>query len=154
MLRINAPNANPYQALSLVERLLSLSNMRVKEGQIHRALVEGGACEFLAHVLHYTGALDSKDRGLWRAKGLAMTCLGNIIERMNKEQLSSWVKEEMITSVVAIKEEEEVPLVQKGQAIFLLQRYTLAADRLGVQHFHREDTSNMAEEFRNRNSGD
>ncbi|KAG8928097.1 hypothetical protein FRC01_006464 [Tulasnella sp. 417] len=149
IVRLDAPTTNPYEPLGLVERLLWLSNAKVMKEQTHRALVDGGGCEFLVQALHYRGVLSSDDRGLWRARGLAMTCLGNIIERMNKEQFSNRVKEDMIASVVAIKEDKEVPLVQKGQAIFLLQRYTLAADRLGLQPFHREDISNMAEEFRN-----
>lgn len=154
MLRLNSPSPNPYEPLGLVERLLWLSNIRVKEEKIHRALVEGCACEFLGHALKYTGNLEPGDRGLWRAKGLTMTCLGNMIERMDKEQFCDCVQEEMVTSVVAIKEDGAVPLVQKGQAIFLLQRYTLAADRVGVQPFYREDTSNMAEEFRNADPDD
>ncbi|KAG8928094.1 hypothetical protein FRC01_006461 [Tulasnella sp. 417] len=147
--RLDSPTGNPYEPLGLVERLLWLSNTRKRAGKIHLALVDGGACEFLAHALNYSGNLNPDDRGLWRAKGLAMTCLGNIIERMNKEQFCNCMKEEMIASVVAIKKNAAAPLVQKGQAIFLLQRYTVAADHLGVQPFHREDTSNMAEEFRN-----
>ncbi|KAG8922973.1 hypothetical protein FRC01_013381 [Tulasnella sp. 417] len=147
--RLDSSTANPYEPLGLVERLLSLSNAKVMKEQICHALSNGGACEFLARALHHTGVLSSDDRGLWRAKGLAMTCLGNIIERMNEEQFSSCIKEEMIALVVTIKEDGKVPLVQKGQAIFLLQRYTLAADRFGVRPFHREDTSNTAEEFQN-----
>ncbi|KAG8915709.1 hypothetical protein FRC00_001081 [Tulasnella sp. 408] len=154
MLKLDSPNPNPYEPLGLVERLLWLSNVKMNEEQIHLALIGGRAWELLARALKHTGSLDPDDRGLWRAKGLAMTCLGNIIERMDKEQLCDCVQEEMIACVVAIKEDATVPLVQKGQAIFLLQRYTLAADRLRVQPFHREDTSNMAEEYRNANPDD
>lgn len=144
MVRLDSPNASsPYKPLGLVERLLSLSNMKMMEEQTHHALVGGSACEFLAHSLKYTGGLAAGDRGLWRAKGLAMTCLGNIVERMDKEQFCNCINEEMVACIVAIKKDQEVPLVQKGQAIFLLQRYTLAADRLGVQPFHREATSSM-----------
>ncbi|KAG8915706.1 hypothetical protein FRC00_001078 [Tulasnella sp. 408] len=154
MAQLNSRNTYSYKPLALVERLLWLSNVKKMEEQIHRALVEGRACECLAHALTYTGGLDPDDRGLWRAKGLAMTCLGNIIERMNKEQFCNCIREEIIASVVAIKEDAAAPLVQKGQAILLLQRYTLAADRLGVQPSHREDTSNVAEEFRGVDPGD
>ncbi|KAG8937689.1 hypothetical protein FRC00_002373 [Tulasnella sp. 408] len=83
-----------------------------------------------------------------------MTCLGNIIERMDEGQLCDCVQEEMVASIVAIKGNATVPLVQKGQAILLLQRYTLAADRVGVEPFYREETSNIAEEFRNADSDD
>ncbi|KAG8937691.1 hypothetical protein FRC00_002375 [Tulasnella sp. 408] len=148
MVQLDSPNAYPYAPLGLVERLLSLSNMEIMQEQIHRALVDGGACEFLAHALNHTGGLDAGDRGLWRAKGLAMTCLGNIVERMDKEQFCNRIKKEMIACVVAIKEGGEVPLVQKGQAIFLLQRYTLTVDRLEVQTFHREATESMTKDTR------
>ncbi|KAG8928096.1 hypothetical protein FRC01_006463 [Tulasnella sp. 417] len=144
--RPDSPNTSPYEPLGPVGRLLGLSNMKMMEEQIHLALVDGGACEFLAHILNYVGDLDPEDRGLWRAKGLAMTCLGNIVERMNKKQFCHCVNKDMIRTAVAIKDAAGVPLVQKGQAIFLLQRYTMKADRLGVEPYHREDTSNMAEE--------
>ncbi|KAG9048545.1 hypothetical protein FS837_012614 [Tulasnella sp. UAMH 9824] len=149
MVQLDSPKASsPYEPLGLVEHLLSLSNSKMMGEQIHRALVDGSACEFLAHSLDYSGGLDASDRGLWRAKGLAMTCLGNLVERMDKEQFCNRIKKEMITRVIAIKEDGEVPLVQKGQAIFLLQRYTLAADRLGVQPFHREAPLSTAEDAR------
>ncbi|KIO18310.1 hypothetical protein M407DRAFT_32017 [Tulasnella calospora MUT 4182] len=158
LVRLNSCKQFEYGPLDLVNRLLWLSNVETMKDQIHRALVEGGACEFLTQTLNHrprdaSDASDAWDRGLWRAKGLAMTCLGNIVERMNKEQFCNYLKEEMIVSVVAIKEDAAVPLVQKGQAIFLLQRYTLAADRSGVQPFYRENTSNMTEEYRSADPG-
>lgn len=151
--RLDSPGTSPYEPFGLVERLLWLSNMKTMEEQIHLALVDGGACEFLAYTLKYVRDLDPEDRGLWRVKGLAMTCLGNIVEKMNEQQLSNCIKKEMIDSVVAIKEDAVVPMVQKGQAIFLLQRYTVATDRFGIEPFHREDPSNVAKDFRNANPG-
>ncbi|KAG9048547.1 hypothetical protein FS837_012616 [Tulasnella sp. UAMH 9824] len=141
VVRLNSSNGNLYEPLGLVERLLWLSNTEAAENKIHLALVDGGACEFLAKALNYTGDLARDDRGLWRAKGLAITCLGNIVEMMNREQFFNCINGGMIHSVVAIKEDAAAPLVQRGQAIFLLQRYTLTADRLGVRAFHREDPS-------------
>ncbi|KAG8922974.1 hypothetical protein FRC01_013382 [Tulasnella sp. 417] len=146
--QLNSSGTNPYEPLKLVERLLWLSNTKSPledSEQIHRALVMGGACGFLTYVLSHTGALDPQDRGLWRAKGLAMTCLGNLIERMGREECHKSITKEMINAVVATKEDEGVPLVQRGQAIFTLQRYTVAADRCGIQPYYREDTSNMVE---------
>ncbi|KAG9048543.1 hypothetical protein FS837_012612 [Tulasnella sp. UAMH 9824] len=116
--------------------------------QIHRALVKGDACAFLAKVVSYSGNLDPQDRGLWRAKGLAMTCLGNIIERMDTEQLRDHITQEMIDAVVMIREDEDVPELPKGQAILLLKRYTWAANSRGIRPFYSEDTSNLAEEFK------
>lgn len=122
--------------------------------QIHWTLVEADTCTFLTYVLSYNMDQDPPDRGLWRAKGLAMTCLGNIIERMDAAQLDQHVTEEMVRTVVSIKNHEDVPTVQKGQAIFTLQRYTLAADRWSIRPFYREDPSNMEEEFRNADEDD
>lgn len=93
---------------------------------IYRAMVNGGACGFLVRALSYTGGLAPQDRGLWRAKGLAVTCFGNIVERMNPRQLGKHITQEMIDAVEAFKEREDAPLVQKGQAIYTLQRYTKA----------------------------
>lgn len=152
ILELESSSTKPYEPLNLVERLLWLSNPPIIKPAVHRALVNGGSCAFLAHILSYTGDLDPQDRGLWRAKGLAMTCLGNIVERMNHEQLRSRISKEMIDAVVAIKEDGDVPLVQRGQAIFMLQRYTLAADCYGVQPYYREDVSTMADESRSVNA--
>lgn len=137
IVQLESPNENPYRALDLLEGLLWLSNKEATAA--HSALIDGDACTYLTHALHYTWETNPGDRGIWRAKGLAMTCLGNAIEKMNREQLLNCIKKEMIASVVAIRDDPAVPLVQKGQAIFVLQRYTLAADRFGVQPFHRQD---------------
>ncbi|KAG8955186.1 hypothetical protein FRC04_009644 [Tulasnella sp. 424] len=126
---------NPYKPLRLVERLLWMSNIPPRAAameQIHRAMVNGGG-------------LAPQDRGLWRVKGLAVTCFGNIVERMNPRQLDKHITEDMFDAVVAFKEREDAPLVQKGQAIYTLQRYSKAADRWGSQPYYRE-TTNVAEE--------
>lgn len=154
MFEFEASNTNPYQSLALVERLLWLSNLPIIKYEVHCAMFDGGACAFLARAISYTGELDPQDRGLWRAKGLAMTCLGNIIEMMNAEQLRNLISKEMIDAVVALKENENVPLVQKGQAIFMLKRYTLAADRCGIQPLYREDVSRTADESWSFDAGD
>ncbi|KIO23661.1 hypothetical protein M407DRAFT_244698, partial [Tulasnella calospora MUT 4182] len=71
-----------------------------------------------------------------------MTCLGNILEKMDWMQLHDHITAEMIDIVVKIKVDGDSPMVQKGQAIFLLQRYTLVADRYGIEPYYREDISN------------
>ncbi|KAG9025416.1 hypothetical protein FS837_004939 [Tulasnella sp. UAMH 9824] len=147
-LKLNSPGArNVYEPLALVESLLWLSNQTADAeifGRVHRILVKGDACKFLGQVISSSnGDLDPEDRGLWRIKGLTMTCIGNIIERMGEEDLRDHVSKEVIDSVVAIKEKGVTPIVQKGQAIFMLQRYTLQADRWHVDPYYREDTSNM-----------
>ncbi|KAG8975948.1 hypothetical protein FRC05_004879 [Tulasnella sp. 425] len=137
-IQLDSPEVTPYKALGLVERLLWISNIRmIEKEQAHRVLVDGGACEFLARALQ--GDPTTQDRGLWRAKGLAMTCLGNIVEMMNEEQCREHVTKEMVESIVAIKEHGDVPLVQKGQAIFTLQRYTLVAERWAIQPYYHEN---------------
>lgn len=111
----------------------------IKKEQAHRTLVVGGACGFLACVLQpRKWDPTTQDRGLWRAKGLAMTCLGNIIEMMDEEECREHVTKKMVESIVAIKQHGDVPLVQKGQAIFTLQRYTLVAECWGIQPYYRE----------------
>lgn len=127
-----------------MERLLWMSNIPPRAAameQIHRAMVNGGACGFLIRALSYTGGLAPQDRGLWRVKGLAVTCFGNIVERMNPRQLDKHITEDMFDAVVAFKEHEDAPLVQKGQAIYTLQRYSEAADRWGCQPYYREATN-------------
>lgn len=146
--KLNSPGArNIYEPLALVESLLWLSNQNADAdifGQVHRILIKGDACTFLGQVISSSnGGLDPEDRGLWRVKGLAMTCIGNIIERMGEEEIHDHVPKDVIDSVVAIKENGTTPLVQKGQAIFMLQRYTLTADRWHVNPYYRENTSNM-----------
>ncbi|KAG8955195.1 hypothetical protein FRC04_009653 [Tulasnella sp. 424] len=154
IVKLESSSTKPYEPLNLVERLLWLSNPPIIKPAVLHAVVNGGSCAFLARTLSYTGDLDPQDRGLWRAKGLAITCLGNIVERMNHEQLRSRISKEMIDAVVEIKEDGDAPLVQRGQAIFMLQRYTLAADRYGVQPYYREDVSTMADASRSVNADD
>lgn len=68
-----------------------------------------------------------------------MTCLGNIIQRMDRSQLCDYVTKEMIDSVVAIKTNKEAPLAQRDQAKFTLQRYTVVADGCGIEPYYREE---------------
>lgn len=143
MFRLSDPDAKSYGPLDLVERLLWLSNIKTIKSQIHRAIVKAGACAYLNNALSYTGDLDPQDRGLWRAKGLAVTCLGNLMEVMDEAQFREYVLKGMIDNVVAIKEDKRVPLVQKGQAIFTLQRYTHAAKRRGVHPYYEEAVSEL-----------
>lgn len=140
--KFDPPGTNPYEPLEVVERLLWLSNIKHNTEEVHHALLEAGSCNFLAHVLTYTGGLKPQDRGIWRAKGLAMTCLGNILEKMDWVQLHDHVTAEMIQIILKIKVGGDTPMVQKGQSIFLLQRYTLVADRYGIEPYYREDPSN------------
>ncbi|KAG9049981.1 hypothetical protein FS837_008331 [Tulasnella sp. UAMH 9824] len=142
--KFNPPGINPYEPLEVVERLLWLSNIKQNTEEVHHALLEAGSCNFLAHVLTYTGGLKPQDRGIWRAKGLAMTCLGNILERMDWVQLHGHVTAGMVRIILKIKVGGDTPMVQKGQAIFLLQRYTLVADRYGIEPYYREDPSNTS----------
>ncbi|KAG8955176.1 hypothetical protein FRC04_009634 [Tulasnella sp. 424] len=139
--RFNLHSTNPYQPLEIVERLLWLSNLKLNNEEIHRALVEAGSCAFLVNVLAYTGGLNPQDRGLWRAKGLAITCLGNILEEMDWIQLRDHITADMIDIILKIKGDGGTPMVQKGQAIFLLQRYVLVADRYGIEPYYREYSS-------------
>ncbi|KAG8915704.1 hypothetical protein FRC00_001076 [Tulasnella sp. 408] len=135
----------------LMERMPRSSTTKPSAGssvQIHRVLVNGNACRFLAKVVSHSGNLDAQDRGLWRAKGLAMTCLGNIIELMNTRQLRDHITPDIIDAVATIREHDDVPELPKGQAILLLKRYTWAANSRGIRPFYSEDTSNLADEFK------
>ncbi|KIO17259.1 hypothetical protein M407DRAFT_225909 [Tulasnella calospora MUT 4182] len=153
--RLDYLAATPYEPLGLVERLLWISNIKVILAErAHQALVDAGACGFLAHVISWQSDAAPQDRGIWRAKGLALTCLGNLVERMDARQCRTYITKEIIEAVVAIKEHGEVPLVQKGQAIFTLQRYTLTAERWSIQTYYREDTASIAEEYRTNNEID
>lgn len=78
---------------------------------------------------------------LWKAKGLAMTCLANIVERMDREDLRRHVSKGLVASVVSIKKGRSTPPTQKGQAISLLQRYTQVANQCGVESFYKEAAS-------------
>lgn len=132
----------------LMERLLWLSNVKPSTANselVHRVLVKGDACRFLASLISHAEYPDPEDIDRWTVKGLAMTCLGNILENMDEQQCRDHVTEAMIDAVVAIKGNADVPLMQKRQAVFTLQRYTLATDRHGIQQYYREDTSNMDE---------
>ncbi|KAG9042194.1 hypothetical protein FS837_011170 [Tulasnella sp. UAMH 9824] len=124
-----------------LDLLLWLSNMPANILKAHRALIGGEACRFLGAIITDTRSpgWQWRDRAEWRAKGEAMTCLGNIIERMDESELRDHVPKTVLDAVVALKENEEAPLTQRGQAIFMLQRYTVAADRCGVEPHHRED---------------
>ncbi|KAG9042195.1 hypothetical protein FS837_011171 [Tulasnella sp. UAMH 9824] len=131
-----------------LDLLLWLSNMPADVAQAHRALIGGDACRFLGSILTGTASLEWKwwERDNWRAKGEAMTCLGNIIERMNETELRDHVPKAVIEAAVAMKKNQDAPLTQRGQAIFMLQRYTVAADRCGVEPYHREEVPPLENE--------
>lgn len=133
------------RAIYLLDPLLWLSNMPQHIVEAHQALVQGGACDFLASliVLPIPPGSSTDNRSLWRVKGEAMTCLGNIVERMDYKELSRYITRELIKTVVAIKESIATPLVQKGQAVFMLQRYTMTADRFRITCYHREEASSF-----------
>lgn len=123
---------NPYEPFEIAERLLWLSNLEENADEIHCALVDAGTCAFLVQVPSYTGGLDPHDRGICRIKGLAMPCAGNILKKIDGAQLRYRVPPEMIGIVATIKDNLGATTVQRGQAIFLLQRYTLVADKYGI----------------------
>ncbi|KAG8910059.1 hypothetical protein FRC00_008962, partial [Tulasnella sp. 408] len=108
--KFDSPGTNQYEPLEVVERLLWLSNIKHNTEEVHHALLEAGSCNFLAHVLTYTGGLKPQDRGIWRAKGLAMTCLGNILEKMDWVQLHDHVTAEMIQIILKIKVGGDTPM--------------------------------------------
>ncbi|KAG8928077.1 hypothetical protein FRC01_006483 [Tulasnella sp. 417] len=132
------------RAIYLLDPLLWLSNMPQHIVEAHQALVHGGVCKFLANLIVYPVPPGSpiENRSIWRAKGEAMTCLGNIVERMDHKELCQHITREVIEAVAAIKESIATPLVQKGQAVFMLQRYTITADRFRITCYHREEASN------------
>ncbi|KAG8912856.1 hypothetical protein FRC00_003616 [Tulasnella sp. 408] len=124
----------------MLEPLLWLSNMPVSNPKAHRALVEGGACEFLVKVI-----LDSprevwswEDRATWRVKGEAITCLGNIIEKMDQSTLRSHLREDIIKAIADIRDNVEAPLAQRDQATFTLLRYETAAGCYDVEPLCKE----------------
>ncbi|KAG9042198.1 hypothetical protein FS837_011174 [Tulasnella sp. UAMH 9824] len=131
------------RAIYLLDPLLWLSNMPQHIVEARQALVQAGACDFLASliVLPIPPGSSTDNRSLWRVKGEAMTCLGNIVERMDYKELSRYITQELIKAVVVIKESIATPLVQKGQAVFMLQRYTTTADRFRMTCYHREEAS-------------
>lgn len=118
----------PYKIYRVVASLLSLSNTRRHSRKTSVALIQGGTCEYLAQILSCDDPGSRSHRTFWRAKGLAMTCLGNIMERMDREELRRHVAKGVIESAVSIKDDHDTPMVEKGQATFMLQRYNLAAN--------------------------
>ncbi|KAG8928676.1 hypothetical protein FRC01_005565 [Tulasnella sp. 417] len=134
---LDPSNQDHMQLFDILEPLLWLSNMPPSVPEAHRALVEGSACEFLAKII-----LDSpqeswswKDRAVWRVKGEAITCLGNIIERMDETELRAHLHEGTVKSIAEIRDNVEAPEAQREQAIFALQRYEATADRCAVVPF-------------------
>ncbi|KAG8946763.1 hypothetical protein FRC04_011419 [Tulasnella sp. 424] len=138
--KLDSLDNDPSDSLRLLEPLLWLSNIPSDIKVAHRALVQSGACNFLAKIIPYPVSLTWKweERDIWRAKGQAMTCLGNIIERMDESQLHEHVTKRMIDDVVAIKTNEEAPEAQRDQATFTLQRYQIVAGRCGIEPYYRE----------------
>ncbi|KAG8946762.1 hypothetical protein FRC04_011418 [Tulasnella sp. 424] len=138
---LDSPNTDPSYALRLLEPLLWLSNMPSDIKIAHRALVQSGACNFLAKIISSPVSPTWKweEREVWRAKGQAMTCLGNLTERMDESQLREYVTKEIIDNVVAIKTDEEAPVAQRDQANFTLERYQIVADRCGIEPYYKED---------------
>ncbi|KAG9022166.1 hypothetical protein FS837_006566 [Tulasnella sp. UAMH 9824] len=132
---------DPSDVFQLLDPLLWLSNMPPTIKEAHRALVDGGTCGFLLKIVNYpvSPVWVWQDRDVWRAKGQAITCLGNIIERMDETQMRGHITKEMIEAVVTIKTNDEAPLSERDHAKFTLQRYTTAADRCGIEPYYREE---------------
>ncbi|KAG8921248.1 hypothetical protein FRC01_000347 [Tulasnella sp. 417] len=138
--KLDSHTEDSSDVFQLLDPLLWLSNMPSAIKAAHWALVDGGTYSFLAKIVDYpvSPTWVWQDRDIWRAKGQAMTCLGNIIERMDGPQIRGHITKEMIDSVVAIKTNEEAPLAQRDQAKFTLQRYTAVAERCGIEPYYRE----------------
>ncbi|KAG8896217.1 hypothetical protein FRC00_006267 [Tulasnella sp. 408] len=128
-------------ALLLLEPLLWLSNMPRHIRIANNALVQGRACEELTKIILCSVSATWKwsDRDAWRAKGRAMACLGNIIEKMDESQMRDHVTRVMIRSVLDIKVNAEAPLSERDHATFTLQRYTAAAARCGIEPYYGEE---------------
>ncbi|KAG9010277.1 hypothetical protein FRB90_007883 [Tulasnella sp. 427] len=122
------------ELFGILEPLLWLSNMPKSIPEGHQALVEGGTCEFLSKIIlaYPQESWSLQERGIWRIKGEAMTCLGNIIEKMNAAEELSRVQEDVVTAIVKIRDNEDAPSMQRDQAIFTLRRYKAAAVKNGV----------------------
>ncbi|KAG8942672.1 hypothetical protein FRC04_003573 [Tulasnella sp. 424] len=108
----------------MLEPLLWLSNMPSSIPEAHRALVDGDACEFLSKII-----LDSpqetwswQDRAVWRVKGETITCLGNIIEKMDETELRSRLGEDVVKAIAEIRDNAEAPQAQRDQGTFTLIR--------------------------------
>lgn len=69
------------------------------------------------------------------------------MERMDGKELCHHVSKAVLDSALGTKEDSGAPTVQKGQAILMLQRYTLVAAQCGVDPFYKEDISSMTAEF-------
>lgn len=137
---LDPANPDHLKLFHILEPLLWLSNMPTSIPEAHSALVMGGACEFLAKIV-----LDSpqetwswKDRAIWRLKGEAITCLGNIIEKMDQSELRSHLREEIIKAIADIRDNTEAPLDQRDQATFTLLRYKAATDRCKAEPLCKE----------------
>ncbi|KAG9017468.1 hypothetical protein FRB90_001185 [Tulasnella sp. 427] len=133
--------------LRLLEPLLWLSNIRENAEVTHRALTDGGSCQFLAKIVAtpVSSTFVWGERDTWRAKGQAMICLGNIIERMDASQLREHVTEDMICDMVKIYTDDAAPLSERDHARFTLQRYTAATDRSGAKPHYRIDVTARVE---------
>ncbi|KAG8904683.1 hypothetical protein FRC01_008638 [Tulasnella sp. 417] len=131
------------QAFRLLEPLLWLSTINPQIRVVHRVLHRSGTCEFLSKIVFHPVPPGSytENRDIWRAKGDAITCIGNIMERMDRFDFSHQITKELIASVKAIKDDEATPLAQKNQALYMLQRYTASADHCCVAAYHREPAS-------------
>ncbi|KAG8921247.1 hypothetical protein FRC01_000346 [Tulasnella sp. 417] len=139
----NPCDTSPWRSsdvFRLLDTLLWLSNMPPDIGAAHRALVGGDTCAFLVKIVNHpvSQIWEWQEREIWRAKGQAITCLGNIMEKMDGSQIRDHVKKEMIKFVVEIRTNEEAPLAQRDQAKFTLQRYTAVANRWGIEPYWRE----------------
>ncbi|KAG8928143.1 hypothetical protein FRC01_006406 [Tulasnella sp. 417] len=133
----------------ILEPLLWLSNMSTSVPEAHRALVTGGACAFLAKIV-----IDSpqdtwswKDRAIWRVKGEATTCLGNIIEKMDQAEVRSRLNEGIIKAIADIRDNKEAPLMQRDQAAFTLRRYKAAAGHCDVEPLCKERLAQEPEDL-------
>ncbi|KAG8914433.1 hypothetical protein FRC00_013640, partial [Tulasnella sp. 408] len=98
----------------LLGALLWLSLRSSQFPEAHNALTGSGACDFLFEVMRLTvpPEFDYQYRDICRAKGEALTCLGNICECMDAEQLGALVSQEMMDCILSIRDSKTLPTVQ------------------------------------------
>ncbi|KAG8954844.1 hypothetical protein FRC04_010327 [Tulasnella sp. 424] len=99
----------------------ALSNMSPHIRAVRQAFHRSGAWGFLGRVVNYPMPQGSHfgSRDMWIIKGDAITCIGNIMKQMDAFEFNRQIIGTLVASVGAICEDEEAPLEERTQALYM-----------------------------------
>lgn len=124
-------DASDHAKFKVLEPLLWLSRMPHRAPR--NAVLKAGVLSFLQEVagIHVPELYQSDYRLIYRSKGDAINCLGNLFESMDEEEWSEFAFPELADSLNSTVVDEDLPLILRSQAADAVTRYRNASQKHG-----------------------